>query len=42
MKLVLLGLVSVLCGGLVLMPLLVQPDPQARALTWLGAAMMAR
>lgn len=42
MKLVLLGLASVLCGGIALMPLLVQPDPQATALTWLAAAMMAR
>ena len=38
MKLILLGLASVICAGIALMPLLVQPDPGsaplAAALAW--------
>jgi hypothetical protein len=32
MKLILLGLASVICGGIALMPLLVQPDPDSAPL----------
>jgi len=46
MKTIVLGLASVICGGIALMPLLVQPDPGAAplaaALTWLTTALMAR
>ena len=39
MKTIVLGLASVICGGIALMPLLVQPDagsaPLATALEWL-------
>ena len=46
MKLILLGLASVICGGIALMPLLVQPDPGSAPLTaalgWLATAMLAR
>ena len=39
MKLILLGLASVICGGIALMPLLVQPDPGSAPLRrrWLGS-----
>jgi hypothetical protein len=46
MKTIVLGLVSVICGGIALMPLLVQPDPGsaplATALEWLTSLPMAR
>jgi hypothetical protein len=46
MKLILLGLACVICGGIALMPLLVQPDPGSAPLTtalaWLATAMLAR
>jgi hypothetical protein len=46
MKLILLGLASVICAGIALMPLLVQPDPGSAplpaALAWLATAMLAR
>ena len=46
MKLILLGLACVICGGIALMPLLVQPDPGSAplsaALAWLATAMLAR
>ena len=42
MKTIVLGLASVICGGIALMPLLVQPDagsaPLATALAWLATA----
>jgi hypothetical protein len=46
MKTIVLGLACVICGGIALMPLLVQPDPGsaplATALAWLTTALMAR
>ena len=46
MKTIVLGLASVICGGVALMPLLVQPEPGsaplAAALEWLTTALMAR
>ena len=46
MKTIVLGLASVIGGGIALMPLLVQPDPGsaplATALDWLATAMMVR
>ena len=46
MKTIVLGLASVICGGIALMPLLVQPEPGsaplATALAWLSTVMLAR
>jgi hypothetical protein len=46
MKTIVLGLAAVICGGVALMPLLVQPDagsaPLAAVLDWLMTAMLAR
>ena len=46
MKTIVLGLASVICGGIALMPLLVQPDPGsaplATVLDWLATATLAR
>ena len=46
MKTIVLGLAFVICGGIALMPLLVEPDPGAAPLAtapaWLAAVMMAR
>ena len=46
MKTIVLGLASVICGGIALMPLLVQPDPGSAPLVtvldWLATVMMAR
>jgi hypothetical protein len=46
MKTIVLGLATVIGGGIALMPLLVQPDsasaPLAAALAWLTTALMAR
>ena len=46
MKTIMLGLATVIGGGIALMPLLVQPDagsaPLATVLGWLMTALMAR
>ncbi len=46
MKTIVLGLASVVCGGIALMPLLVQPDPEpaplAAALAWFASLPTAR
>ena len=46
MKTIVLGLTSVICGGIALMPLLVQPNPGsaplAAALAWFASLPTAR